>query len=191
MSTLTAPDRTARNHAASDKALQAATGRGYDDWFALLDAIGAESRRHGEIVAWLMEEHGIGSWWAQRVTVDYEQARGLRPPGGGRDGTFTVTASKTVGVPVERLYAAFADPELRERWLLGRVLRERTSRPGRSVRFDCEDGATRLAVGFNAMGPEKSQVALAHERLADAEAAAESKAYWRERMAALKTLLEG
>ena len=96
-----------------------------------------------------------------------------------------------MAVPVERLFAAFVDAELRERWLPGDVLRERTSQPGRSARFDWEDGATRVAVGFTAKGESKSQVALQHERLPDAEAAERTRVYWRERLAALKVTLEG
>ena len=42
-----------------------------------------------------MAEHGVPGWWAQGVTVEYEKARGLRPIGGDRDGTYNVTASKT------------------------------------------------------------------------------------------------
>jgi hypothetical protein len=94
-------------------------------------------------------------------------------------------------VPVERLYAAFVDPELRERWLPGARVRERKLLPHRSARFDWEDGATRLVVGFDDRGPAKSQVALSHERAPDAEVAAELKTYWRERLGVLKALLEG
>ena len=53
-----------------------------------------------------------------------------------------------------------------------------------------EDGTTRLIAGFTAKGPGKSQVALSHERVPDAEVAAELKAYWRERLGVLKALLE-
>jgi hypothetical protein len=175
----------------SDGAVTGATGRSYDEWFAQLDAWDASGRGHGEIAAWLMNEHGVDNWWAQTITVEYERSRGLRPPGGGRDGMFVVSASKTVAVPVERLFAAFVDPELRERWLPGGVLSERTSRPYGTARFDWEDGKTRVNVGFAAKGDAKSQVAVAHERLPDAEAWEEAKAFWRERMAALKALLEG
>lgn len=175
----------------SGEAVRRATGRERDDWFGLLDAWGAADRAHGEIAAWLMGEHGVDNWWSQTLTVDYEQARGLRAPGGRRDGMFEVSASKTVAVPVERLFAAFVDAELRERWLPGAELRERTSQPGRSARFDWEDGGTRIVVGFSAKGEHKSHAAVLHERLPDAEAAATAKAYWRERMAALKALLEG
>jgi hypothetical protein len=175
----------------SEEAVRGATGRGWDELFALLDGWGAAERTHAEIAAWLAEEQGVDGWWSQAVTVEYEIARGLRPRGGGRDGTYTVNASRTIAVPVERLFAAFADPELRGRWLPGERLRERTSRPPRTARFDWDDGATRLIVGFTAKGEAKSQVDLAHERLPDAEAAERARAEWRERLAALKALLEG
>ena len=174
----------------SGQAVRRATGRDRDAWFAQLDAWGALDREHREIAAWLIGEHGVDNWWAQTLTVDYEHARGLRAPGGSRDGTFTVNVSRTVAVPVERLFQAFTDTELRERWLPRAALRERTSQPGRSARFDWEDGATRVTVFFAAKGEGKSQAALTHERLPDARAAKEAKAYWQARMKALKALLE-
>jgi hypothetical protein len=174
----------------SADAVRRATGREWDQWFAVLDEWGAADHDHKAIATWLREEHTIPGWWAQSITVEYERARGLRSPGSGRDGLFSVGASRTVAVPVDRLYAAFVDPELRERWLPGDRVRERKLLPHRSARFDWEDGATRLVVGFDDKGPAKSQVALSHERVPDAEVAAELKAYWRERLGVLKALLE-
>ena len=175
----------------ADGKVEAATGRIWRDWFDLLDEWGAIDREHPEIAAWLNTEHGVPGWWAQNVTVEYEKARGLRPIGGDRDGTYNVSASKTVAVPVERLFEAWRDPEQRERWLGDVDLRERTSLPHRTARYDWEDGSTRVIVGFAAKGESKSNVALSHERLPDADEAARFKAFWRERMAALKAQLEG
>jgi len=123
------------------------------------------------------------------VTVNYERAGGLRAVGEHADG-FTIFASKTVAVPVDRLYEAFVDESQRERWLSDGELRERTVSKPKSARFDWGDGETRVIVGFTAKGEEKSAVALAHERLADAGEAERMKAYWRDRVAALKQLLE-
>jgi uncharacterized protein YndB with AHSA1/START domain len=173
----------------SGGALRRATGRDRDEWFAALDGWDAAGRPYREIAAWLTGEHDLTQWWAQKLIVEYEQARGLRPPGIRPDGTFAVGTTTTVAVPVERLFEAFVDPELRERWLPGAQLRERASRRGRSARFDREDG-TRLTVEFAAKGHAKSQAAVEHQRLPDARAAEEAKAHWRERMAALKALLE-
>ena len=175
----------------SEEAVRSATGRSYEAWFRVLDEADMVSRGHGEIAGALTGEHGVAHWWAQTITVAYERARGLRPPHGGRDGLFSISASKTIEAPVERLFEAFMDGGLRERWLPGCELRERTSQPARSARFDWADGATRVNVGFEPKGDARSQVGLAHERLADAEAAEDMKRYWRERLNALKGLLEG
>ena len=129
-------------------------------------------------------------WWAQGVTVGYERARGLRAPGQRRGGLFEVNASKTVAVPVDRLYEAFTDPALRERWLPGAPVEVRSAQPAKSFRANWGDGSTRLVVWFTARGESKSQAALVHERLPDAGTADKLKLFWRERMAALKQLLE-
>lgn len=178
---MTAPGR--------DEGMRRGTGRGRDEWFAVLDGWGAAGRPYREVADWLTGEHELSAWWAQKLIVEYEQARGVRAPGVRPDGTFSVGASKTVAAPAERAFQAFVDAGLRERWLPGVTLRERTSRPGRSARFDWDDGATRISVGFTAKGGA-SEVAVEHERLPDARTAQEQKAYWRERLAALKTLLE-
>jgi uncharacterized protein YndB with AHSA1/START domain len=171
-------------------ALRRSTGRDRGEWFALLDTWGAGGRAYREIADWLTGEHGVSPWWAQKLIVEYEQARGLRDAGVRPDGTFAGGASMTIAVPVQRLYDAFVDASVREQWLPGVVLRERTSQAGRSARFDWGDGASRVNVTFAALGDAKSQVAVEHDHLPDARAAAERKAYWRERLGALKALLE-
>ena len=92
----------------SDEAIRRRTGRGWEEWFDLLDEWGAADQPHKEIARWVGDEHAIKGWDAQAVTVNYERARKLRAVGEHADG-FTITASKTVAVPVERLYEAFVD----------------------------------------------------------------------------------
>jgi Domain of unknown function (DUF4287) len=174
----------------SDEAIRRRTGRGWEEWFDLIDEWGGTGRPHPEIARWLADEHGTGGWNAQAVTVSYERARAGRAVGEHADG-FTVTAAKTVAVPVERLYEAFVDESLRREWLPGAELRERTVTRPKSARFDWGSDGTRVVVGFEAKGEAKSQVAMAHEKLPDAEEADRMKAFWRERMAALKEALEG
>ena len=174
----------------SDDAIRRRTGRGWDEWFELLDGWGATDRPHREIARWVREEHGADGWSSQSIAVAYERARGMRAVGENTQG-FNATASRTIAVPVERLFDAWTDEELRERWLPGAELRERTATRPRTARWDWEDGRTRVIAGFSAKGEGRSNVGMAHERLADAEEAARMKAYWRERLGALKDLLEG
>ena len=168
--------------------LRRATGRGYDEWFAALDAWGAAGRPYREIARWLTGEHGLSAWWAQKLIVEYEQARGVRQSGARPDGTFAAGASKTIAAPVARIAAAFTDAGLRPHWLPGLQLTERTSRAGRSIRFDVGDGS-RLNVTFGAAG-DKTSVAVEQERLPDAAAAEAARAAWRERLSALTDQLE-
>ena len=173
----------------SDEAMTNATGHGWEHWFGVLDAWGGTGHTHPEIARWLSDEHGVPPWWTQSITVGYEQARGMRAPGQHVDG-WAVTATKTIAVPVERLFEAFADDDLRERWLSGADLRLRTATVPKTARYDWEDGSTRVNVGFLRVSDEKSTVAIEHARLPDADTADEMKAWWRSRVAALKPLLE-
>lgn len=172
----------------SSGALRSETGRDYDEWFRLLDEWGAPDRPFREIADWLTGK-GMSEWWAQKVIVEYEQERGIREPGARKDGTFAGGASKTVSVPVARLFEAFSDPVLRDQWLPDLVLSERTSTPERSAHFDTSDGS-RVHVGFAAKGDDKAQVAVEHDRLPHAAAADEAKVAWRQRLTALKAMLE-
>jgi hypothetical protein len=174
----------------SEEAIRRRTGKRWGEWFAILDAWGGTEHTHKEIAAWLSEKHGVDGWSAQSVTVGYERARGMRAPGERPGGGFSATASRTVAVPVARLFDAFTDASERERWLPDGDLRERTSTRPRSARFDWEDGSTRVIVGFEQKGDAKSQVSLEHERLPDAESAEEMKAFWREGLSRLKEQLE-
>jgi uncharacterized protein YndB with AHSA1/START domain len=173
----------------SESGVKRGTGREREEWFVLLDTWGAAGRPFREIADWLKTKHDLSHWWAQKLIVEYEQARGIRPPGVRPGGTFTVTATKTMNVSVKRLFEAFTDAKVRKRWLAGAKMRKRTSEPGRSARFDWDD-STRVNASFLEQGKGKSQVAVEHTHLANTKAAEKTKAYWRERLTALKALLE-
>jgi hypothetical protein len=66
--------------------------------FALLDDWGDPGRPFREISGFLTVQHGVSKWWAQKLIVEYEQLRGIRPAGVRAGGTFTITAYRTVGV---------------------------------------------------------------------------------------------
>ncbi|MFI6783434.1 hypothetical protein [Micromonospora sp. NPDC050276] len=181
---------TAQTERIADELIRDRTGRGWAEWFALLDAASAAERTHTQIARHLVTEHEVPGWWAQTITVGYEQARGLRAPGQRRGGGFEASASRTVTVPARRLFEAFADEATRTRWLPDVEVRVRTATAPRSFRADWAGGPTRIVVGIDAVGESKARVSVVHEKLAGAEQAAELKAYWRDRLAALKALLE-
>ncbi|MGW7067469.1 hypothetical protein ACWGII_16340 [Streptomyces sp. NPDC054855] len=177
----------------SDQKLREATGQGWPQWFAVLDAWGAASRDHAEIARHIREDHAVDGWYAQSVAVGYEQERGLREVGQSSTGDWRTSGSKTVEASAARVIEAFADDGVRGRWLPGTDFTLRTHRPAKSVTADLKDatGATsRLSVGVTVKGPAKTLVGVRHEKLADAAEVAAYKAFWRERLAALKSLLE-
>ena len=175
----------------SEETLRERTGRGWEEWFDLLDEAGAADMTHRETARWLADREGLHplAWNVQAVVGGYDKARRGRQVGEHDDG-FTVTASKTVAVPVERLYDAFVDPALRSGWLPDGELRERTATKPKSARFDWGDGTTRVHVTFAAKGEGKSTATVQHERLPGTQEAERMKAFWRERVTAMKQELE-
>ena len=164
-------------------------GHTWDEWFALLDAWGAAERPHPEIARWVAGEHevdGCGpraspSPTSRRAASGPRAAarravRGERLQDGGGAGRPPLR-----GVHRARPARALAS---------GATFEVRAARPGRSIRADWEDGSTRLVINFTARGDAKSQVALVHGRIPDAESAEKLRTFWRERVAVLKQLLE-
>ncbi|QTX04100.1 hypothetical protein [Agromyces archimandritae] len=79
-----------------NEAVERATGKSRDAWFALLDGEDATTRTHTEIARLLVEDFGVDAWWAQGLTVAYEQVRGIRLPGQRADGSFEVSVTRTL-----------------------------------------------------------------------------------------------
>jgi uncharacterized protein YndB with AHSA1/START domain len=177
--------------ATTDEAIRQRTGRGWEQWFDLLDEWGAPDLPHKEVARRVAAELGIEplAWNAQAITVSYERARGGRAVGEHPEG-FAVTAQKTVAAPVGRLFDAFVDQSSRRRWLANDRLRQRTATKPKSARFDWADDESRVNVTFLSKDEGKSTVVVEHARLRDGEEAQRMKAHWRARLRSLKALLE-
>jgi hypothetical protein len=174
----------------SDATIKAKTGCTWERWVKALDHAKAYTWTHREIAKHVMEKYKIPGWWAQTVTVGYERIKGLRAVNQRRDGSFEANKSRTFAVPVSRLFDAFHDPRVRARWLPGVKLSVRTAVSPKYMRVTWPD-ATSVVVGFTAMGAAKSQVAIQHEKLKDKDAVPRLKAFWAERLDALKEVLAG
>ena len=174
----------------SDEAVHAKTGRTWEDWVATLDRAGAENLTHPQIVAHLKGEHRLTDWWCQTVAVTYEQAKGLRGKHEKPSG-YEIGVSKTIAAPLSRLFRAWEDRKIRDKWLEdpGFVIRKAT--PGKSMRITWVDGKTSVDAGFYAKGDGKSQISVQHGRLESAREAARLKTYWSAQLGKLKEMLEG
>jgi hypothetical protein len=173
----------------SDAAVKEKTGKTWKDWFAILDKAGARKLSHQEIVKYLHTEQGIGPWWQQMVTVTYEEARGLRErhqkPGG-----FQISVSRTVNVPLVKVYKAFANEKARKAWLDEDGLTIRTATTDKSMRVTWKDGKTSLEISFLPKADDKSQIVVQHSKLPDAKSSARMKTYWKLALDRLRSSLE-
>jgi hypothetical protein len=179
---------TARAHTSvvGDEALESATGRTREEWFRLLDEEQAAGWAHRDIAAWLTRMHHVDAWWAQGVTVSYEQARGTRVPGQRQDGSFEASVSRTLPLDAERLWSLVTDPDRRAQWLETAVtVTGETSLA--SVRWALPDG-TRVIGRLAPVRPGATRFTAQHTRLPDDAAAAASKAAWSQRLALLAKL---
>ncbi|MFI5312206.1 MAG: hypothetical protein ACHQQ3_13280 [Gemmatimonadales bacterium] len=187
---MSAPDP--REYAAlagmSDASVKAKTGCPWERWVRALDRLGAPEMSHRDIVAVVKTKYKVGPWWSQMVAVGYERIRGVRARGQKRDGTYEATRSRTFAVPVTKLFEAWADPDLRRRWLDGATVTMRRATTPKSMRLDWS-GHGIVAVGFTAKGASRSTVALAEAKIPDRETAARIKQYWSERLEALGDVL--
>jgi len=181
------PGDYARLAGMSDAAVKAKTGCNWERWVRSLDHHGAADLSHREIARLISGKYKTPGWWAQMVAVGYERIHGLRERGQRRNGAYEASKSKTLPVPVSRVYRGFADTRLRRRWL-PQPLRVRTATRNKSMRLGWEDG-TLVQVSFTRKDAKKSQVAVQHTKLPTKEAAMRMKAFWNERLGALAALV--
>jgi hypothetical protein len=182
-----------------EKAVVATTGRGFDHWFAVLDAFGAGKKGHTAAARHLRDDHAVPGWHSQGITVAYERARGLREVNQAASG-FQVSVSKMVPADVDTVLSALRG-SARKKWLAGadpalrRALEAALStgatgvvKGPRRARVRYKWDATNVELVFEPRATGTS-VAAANTRLRDAAQVAERRAQWRAVLEALKAQL--
>jgi uncharacterized protein YndB with AHSA1/START domain len=173
----------------STDAVKAKTGRGWEEWLSILDQEKGSALGHTAMAELLYEKYSVSGWWAQMVTVGYEQARGLRAKH-EKKGGFEIGASRTVDADARRVFRAWTDAKARARWLPKTAITIHKMTPLKSMRVTWIDGAKSIGVNFYPKGVGKTLVALQHGKLESAAQAQEMKAFWGARLDALKKTLE-
>ncbi|MBI4338473.1 MAG: DUF4287 domain-containing protein [Chloroflexi bacterium] len=171
----------------SDAAVAAKTGKTWPEWFAALNAAGADKMTHQEIVAYLVREHGVGPWWQQMVANTYEREIGRRALHQMAAG-FQVSVSKTFAATVDALFNAWQDEALRRRWLPEAAFTVTRATPGVSLRIAWPDG-TRVEVLLYARGEGRAQMTVQQSKLPSLEAAERAQAGWREAVERLQSVV--
>lgn len=174
-----------RPAASTDDSVVAATGLPWAEWRARLDAAGAADLSHADIARWLHEGQGVPGWWAQNLTVRFEQEIGRRQPGQSCTGDFQASASVTRAGDLDNVFAAWTAWMGEPAELDGVALEEppatSATEKWRYWRARLDDGG-RVAVHFSRKGPDKVLVGVSHDKLASAESVLRWRDFWRERL---------
>jgi len=175
----------------TDKLVVAKTGSTLEEWYAVLDSLGAGELEHAAIFALTGSIEGLeplGEWNRNLLTTSYEWSRGLKER--GQKGKYLeIGVSKTVNVSSQVLYLTFVDEKKRSKWLAEpiEITKQTTDRSARAL---WSDGVTRLSVDLYPKGDAKAQIVVQHLKLPDTKTAEQMKTFWNERLAALKEMLE-
>lgn len=157
------------------------TGRSWPAWCEALDQRGARALSHPQIVEQVHAEGVESGWWAQTITVAYEQAIGRRIPGQTSTGSFSAAVSRTLpGEPAAVLarWCAVVDGMATFDGVAPRTAPTTAETPKRLYwRAKFADGSS-VAVSFERKPGGKTMVAVGHDNLADAAEVLARKQYW-------------
>jgi uncharacterized protein YndB with AHSA1/START domain len=195
---------------ADSAACKAATGRSFEEWFAILDAFGGVAKGRREINGLLYVEHKVDPWWLATINVEYEAARGVRDKDGRPKG-YTICATKTVKAAPDACWAAMATPAALDRWLGpghrgavadgatlenadGNLATVKKANPGKAIRLvwqqpDAAPG-TPVEIKLSPAGA-KTTVMVTHDRLQTRAEADGFRRAWGEALDRLRPVIEG
>ncbi|WP_062948802.1 MULTISPECIES: hypothetical protein [Brachybacterium] len=160
--------------------LENGTGTSLAEWTDRLDEAGGRDLDHTAIARLLVERWDVEGWWAQGVTVAYEQVIGRRVVGQSCDGDFSASASRTVpGTPaqVRDRWDAFMTDARRDGLGLEEPSLSDTDK-WRYWRAAVADGS-RVSVNIAAKDEGRSTLGIEHKGLETADARTAWKDAWK------------
>jgi len=192
----------------SDENAKKETGRGFAEWWTLLDAFGGPAKGRREIGNHLVNELKVDPWWSATLQVEYERHKGLVEKDGKGKG-YTICATKSLKAPPERCWELFATGKALDGWFGpenvfdlkpggslsnadGNAADVRGVTPGKTIRLVWKDASapgTPVEVKLQP-APGKTTVMVTHDRLQTREEADGLRAAWSEALDRLKKLVE-
>ena len=170
--------------AVSDTALAKATGHAWSYWYERLNDDQADQLTHKEIVARLMDDYGVASWWAQTLAVRYEQSINRRVVGQSSSGDFFASASITISGSIDDALSWWLEKNNGvtsyndQKVVTSSTTQTEKWRYWRAVLSD----GSKVVVAIHQKTPTAAQVSLQHEKLSSSESVAEWHQYWREHL---------
>ena len=173
-------------------AIERATGTSWPDWRRIMTDGGAADAGHAGLariaLAAMGERVEYPGWWAQSVAVAYEQDTGRRVKGQVADGTFEVSATRTLPGTMDEVFESWLAHAQRLTEIGGTQIadgpRETGTAKRRHWRIDLADG-TRAAVSAEGKGEGKAFLTATHTKLPSAEQRERWRAVWKDLLAEL------
>ncbi|MFC4874361.1 hypothetical protein [Negadavirga shengliensis] len=166
----------------SEESIKKATGKTWSYWFDYLDRINAGQFSHKEIADKLHELDGVTGWWAQTITVEYERKIGRREVGQTCEGDFQASASKTLPGTMDHVFFLWQefvrDMDRFNHVAYDSVPQLSETQKWRYWRVNLKDGS-RVSIIINQKSEGKVLLAVNQEKLTDAKAVEDWKAYWK------------
>lgn len=170
--------------------IERATGRVWDEWLAFMERIGAKDLDHKQIAVRVQEElEGVvdnPAWWAQGITVAYEQHSGRRLPGQLPDGTFQLNVSKATKLGMQELSDAWEAFAAADADVLGRIAGEpRVSGTDKRItwRAKAQDGSSIVVASEPKKVAGPASLVVAQSGVPSLEENAAAKEWWAALMA--------
>lgn len=163
-----------------------ATGRSWDEWRAVLDGWGADAMTHSQIARRLQDEEQVAHWWAQTLTVAYEQHIGRRVPGQASDGTFATSTSRTLAGELDDVFPRWlevvADLSHRTNAEIARAPATASKETYRYWRVGFADGS-RVELGASQVRQGRVRIGIGHQRLPGPDDVDPWRRFWRSLLA--------
>lgn len=164
--------------------IEKATKKSWEQWVKELDESGGRDLSHADLARKLHEvldgKVDSHSWWAQGITVAYEQHIGKRIPGQLANGLFELAISKTVASSRSNLFIRVVEWFEGHTELNGQELHKPRSSetPNRSNwRCDFADGSKFAATVEG--DDKKSKLVLSHTSVPSKQEADNWKVFWK------------
>jgi uncharacterized protein YndB with AHSA1/START domain len=204
------PQKAIARPSISDFAVQSKTGKKWDHWFSVLDALG-DKKSHTERAKHLSGKHKLSGWWSQCVAVEYEKSRGLRVPLQKCDGKFQVSVSRVISAPIKKAFEAWSTEKGMNAWFSSKTKQDfreggryqngdgdsgefRVIVPNNRVRFTWEQKQHKpgswVEVRFTRKDAGRCQVVIQHVDLSSEAEAKDLKEGWSWAIDSLKSFLE-
>lgn len=173
--------------------IEKATKKSWEQWVSELDSSGARELSHTDLARKLydelqgkLESHG---WWAQGITVAYEQYIGKRVPGQLANGLFELAVSKTVTNSRAGLFQVVVRWFEKQNELKSfKPLKPRSSKTPKRSNWRCDfaDGS-KFSVTVEG-DDKKSKLIFSHTLIPTKQEADDWKDFWRDTVNQLSEL---